>query len=153
VPDETYLSEVWTELKMAIIFLFYNGKHICLKRANMVAWFLANIILKLEEEPLLQNIIQEGSCIVVVDVYKRLFLRYLQSSKLYYCRWTCGYRLYVFSLVSLSIDISIENCMMRMRMPHWRSFLFLGCVGFLRILDYYHWRWITFKHVKAFPNM
>ena len=73
MPDETYLSEVWTELKMAIIFLFYNGKHICLKRANMVAWFLANIILKLEEEPLLQNIIQEGSCIVVVDVYKRLF--------------------------------------------------------------------------------
>ena len=32
-----YLSEVWTELKMAIIFLFYNGKHICLKRANTFA--------------------------------------------------------------------------------------------------------------------
>ena len=106
------------------------------KEQIRLLWFLANIILKLEEEPLLQNIIQEGSCIVVVDVYKRLFLRYLQSSKLYYCRWTCGYRLYVFSLVSLSIDISIENCMMRMRMPHWRSFLFLGCVGFLRILDF-----------------
>ena len=91
---------------------------------------------------------------VVVVVYKRLFLRYLQSFKFrYYCRWTFGYRLYVFSVVSLSI-VSIENCMMRMRMPQ-KTFQvsILGCVGSLRILDHYHWRWYTFKHIKAFPNI
>ena len=56
-------------------------------------------------------------------------------------------------VVSLSI-VSIENCMMRMRMPQ-KTFQvsILGCVGSLRILDHYHWRWYTFKHIKAFPNM
>lgn len=153
VPDETNVLEVWTE----------NGKYICFIVANIfvskwqiylfgfwqILFFEAG-----EEELLLQNIIQEGSCIVVVVVYKRLFLRYLQSFKFrYYCRWTFGYRLYVFSVVSLSI-VSIENCMMRMRMPQ-KTFQvsILGCVGFLRILDHYHWRWYTFKHIKAFPNM
>ena len=87
MPDETNILEVWTE----------NGKYICFLMTNIfvLKWqiYLFDFwqILFVEaggEELLLQNIIQEGSCIVVVVVvYKRLFLRYLQSFKFrYYCR-------------------------------------------------------------------
>lgn len=141
VPDETNILEVWTE----------NGKYICFMMTNIfvLKWqiylfdFWQILFVEAGEELLLQNIIQEGSCIVVVVlvVYKRLFLRYLQSFQFrYYCRWTFGYRLYVFSVAFFVYRLSIENCMMRMRMPQ-KTFQvpILGCVGSLRILDYYHW--------------
>ena len=157
VPDETNILEVWTE----------NGKYICFLMTNIfvLKWqiYLFDFwqILFVEaggEELLLQNIIQEGSCIVVVVVvvYKRLFLRYLQSFKFrYYCRWTFGYRLYVFSVAFFVYRLSIENCMMRMRMPQ-KTFQ-VPILGALALYVFWiiitGWRWYTFKHIKAFPNM
>ena len=38
-------------------------------------------------------------------MYIKDFFWDIQSSKLYYCRWSFGYRLYVFSVVSLSMSL------------------------------------------------
>ena len=38
-------------------------------------------------------------------LYIKDFFWDIQSSKLYYCRWSFGYRLYVFSVVSLSMSL------------------------------------------------
>ena len=64
MPDETNILEVWTE----------NGKYICFLMTNIfvLKWqiylfdFWQILFVEAGEELLLQNIIQEGSCIVVV---------------------------------------------------------------------------------------
>ena len=159
LTDQCQMKQMYWRfgLKMANIFFFYCDKYICLKMANIFVWFFGKYyLLKLEERSCFFRISYRKEVVVfvvVVDVYKRLFLRYLQSFKFRYCYCKCelldtGFTylmLLSLSIVSLLRTVWWE-CLRRLF-----KFLFSALYVFRIIIT--GWLWYTFKHIKAFPNM
>ena len=84
----------------------WNGKYICFEMANIfvLKWqiylfgFWQILFLKLGRSCFFRISYSKEVVWLLLLYIKDFFLRYLQSFKFrYYCRWTFGYRLYVFS--------------------------------------------------------
>ena len=145
VPDEMNILEVWTE----------NGKYICFVMTNIfvLEWqiylfdFWQILFLKLEERSCFFRISYRKEVVVFVvvvvdDVYKRLFLRYLQSFKFRYCYCRCELLDTGFTylmLLSLSIVSLLRTVWSEWECPRRLFYVGLRRVGSLRILDSYHW--------------